>query len=487
MNVQRHFSLQFVFLVPALLSLVILSLAITNYYQTVNRYIDVEYSRIQRALIRSTKAVAAIDYSFAAFKEKRSDLFLKHSRLVEDGLCRMWPIDALLTGQQGTMVASPLKELNYMMVGSPEMCDPQNPLYRRASQQVAMAPMLSFLHDFDSYLFGVHFIDREGYVFSSPDTLSKNITKQLLDTIRARSYWIEAAKSEPQISLVGPSTSRIITKRILSLVVPFFFKEQYQGMISLDIDAPKLLQNSQVLASNIRIINTRDETIPFSARRVQKIELPEVQTHHALYYQIDWGSEVQRFFVLEKYSLIVIAFIYMLSVIVLFYVNSNMERSHFKALAAKDPMTGLLNRRGLEDFWRNTLKSGDIALAVLDIDNFKSINDTYGHDIGDKVICYMADKIEHNIRGTDAAARFGGEEFVIYLTCGDRDQMQTIMQRIKQQICEDSHLIINGGFTVSGGVKVTRVSERSDFEKLFKAADEKLYIAKTSGKNQLVF
>ncbi|MFD2015845.1 PDC sensor domain-containing protein [Vibrio olivae] len=317
-------------LVPALLSLVILSLAITNYYQTVNRYIDVEYSRIQRALIRSTKAVAAIDYSFAAFKEKRSDLFLKHSRIVEDGLCRMWPIDALLTGQQGTMVASPLKELNYMMVGSPEMCDPQNPLYRRASQQVAMAPMLSFLHDFDSYLFGVHFIDREGYVFSSPDTLSKNITKQLLDTIRARSYWIEAAKSEPQISLVGPSTSRIITKRILSLVVPFFFKEQYQGMISLDIDAPKLLQNSQVLASNIRIINTRDETIPFSARRVHKVELPEVQTHHALYYQIDWGSEVQRFFALEKYSLIVIAFIYMLSVIVLFYVNSNMERSHLK-------------------------------------------------------------------------------------------------------------------------------------------------------------
>ncbi len=487
MNVQRHFSLKFVLLVPALLSLIILSLAITNYYNTVNRYIDLEYARIHRALVRSTKAIAAIDYSFASYQKTKQDLFLSHNRRVIDGVCQMWPIDSLLTRVKGKLKASPVKDLNYLMVGTANICDPADPLYQRASRQVEMAPMLSFLHDFDSYLFGIHYIDREGYVFSSPDTLAKHISSDLLATIAARAYWIEAAKSEPVITLVGPTTSRVITKQIASLVIPFFYQQIYQGMINLDIDVAKLLNSNSLLASPIRLVDSDATPLPDNATRVMVLALDDVTTHHQLFYQLDWSSEIKNFFVLEKYSLIVIAFTYLLSVIVLSFVNSNIERSHFKGLAAKDPMTGLLNRRGLEDFWRNTLTSGDITLAVLDIDNFKAINDTFGHDVGDKVICYMADKIEHNIRDTDAAARFGGEEFVIYLTCGHRDHMYDIISRIKDQICEDSGHIIEGGFTVSGGVEVVTIDERSDFKSLFKAADKKLYIAKTCGKDQLVF
>lgn len=488
MNVQRHFSLKFVLCVPALLSLIILALALTNYYDTVNRYIDLEYARIDRALVRSTKAIAAIDYSFSAYRKGQADLLLEHNRRVVDGVCQMWPIDPLLTGKEGKLSASPVKDLNYLLVGMANICNEDDPLYLRASQQVEMAPMLSFLHDFDSYLFGVHYIDREGYVFSSPDTLARHISKALLKTIAARSYWFEAAKNRPEISLSGPTISKVITKQTASLVIPFFYNQIYQGMISLDIDVPRLLTSNSQLASPIALVDTSDgQRFPDGAKRIHVIDLPDVNSHHALYYQVDWWSELKNFFYLEKYSLIVIAFIYLLSVIVLSYINSNIERSHFKGLAAKDPMTGLLNRRGLEDFWRNTLTTGDITLAVLDIDNFKSINDTYGHDVGDKVICYMAEKIEHNIRESDAAARFGGEEFVIYLTCGNREHMQDIISRIKHQICEDSHYIIEGGFTVSGGVEITAINERSDFKTLFKAADEKLYIAKTNGKDQLVF
>ncbi|SDH05852.1 diguanylate cyclase (GGDEF) domain-containing protein [Vibrio xiamenensis] len=488
MNVQRHFSLKFVLFVPALLSLIIFALALTNYYDTVNRYIDLEYARIDRALLRSTKAIAAIDYSFSAYRKGQQDLLLEHNRRVIDGVCQMWPIDSLLTGKEGKLNASPVKDLNYLLVGMPNICNPDDPLYQRANRQVEMAPMLSFLHDFDAYLFGVHYIDREGYVFSSPDTLARHISKALLETIEARSYWIEAAKSDPEIALSGPTISKVITKQIASLTIPFFYNQQYQGMISLDIDVPRLLRSNSPLASPIELVDTSEMIrFPSQAKRIHVLNYEDLKTHHALYYQVNWLSELQNFFVLEKYSLIVIGFIYLLSVIVLFYINSNIERSHFKGLAAKDPMTGLLNRRGLEDFWRNTLTQGDITLAVLDIDNFKAINDTYGHDVGDKVICYMAEKIEHNIRTSDAAARFGGEEFVIYLTCGNRENMHDIISRIKDQICEDSHHIIEGGFTVSGGVEVTSIDERSDFKTLFKAADEKLYIAKTNGKDQLVF
>lgn len=73
-------------------------------------------------------------------------------------------------------------------------------------------------------------------------------------------------------------------------------------------------------------------------------------------------------------------------------------------------MTGLLNRRGLEAFWRNVQHDELFVLVVFDIDNFKSINDTFGHDKGDEVIRYMARQIHNGIRSSDVGARFGGEE-----------------------------------------------------------------------------
>ncbi|NMU18707.1 GGDEF domain-containing protein, partial [Vibrio parahaemolyticus] len=114
-----------------------------------------------------------------------------------------------------------------------------------------------------------------------------------------------------------------------------------------------------------------------------------------------------------KYSLIVALFIYVLSTVVLFYVNMHSERRYFKELAARDPMTSLLNRRGMQTVWRNKMTKKQVALAVFDIDNFKKINDTYGHDVGDSAIQLVAKCIRENIRHTDVASRFGGEEFVL--------------------------------------------------------------------------
>lgn len=141
----------------------------------------------------------------------------------------------------------------------------------------------------------------------------------------------------------------------------------------------------------------------------------------------------------------------------------------------------------MEAFLRNTTHSEYLALSVLDIDNFKSINDAYGHDVGDDAICFMAEQIEKSIRDSDAVARFGGEEFVVYLRGRDVEKMRMTMERVREAIGRDSANVVEGGFTVSGGVEIVRSEENSDFESLFKAADEKLYEAKNSGKNRLVF
>lgn len=150
-------------------------------------------------------------------------------------------------------------------------------------------------------------------------------------------------------------------------------------------------------------------------------------------------------------------------------------------------MTGLLNRRGMESFLKGKRHSQYLAIAVLDIDDFKQVNDTYGHDVGDKVICYIGEQIENHIRSSDAVARFGGEEFVVYVTAKEKEQITRIMQRIFDAVCHDSSLIIEPGFTISGGIEVVESTAERSFEDLFKAADEKLYIAKTSGKSQLVY
>lgn len=150
-------------------------------------------------------------------------------------------------------------------------------------------------------------------------------------------------------------------------------------------------------------------------------------------------------------------------------------------------MTGLLNRRGMQGFLKGKRHNQFFAIAVLDIDDFKQINDTYGHDTGDKVICYIAEQIENHIRSADAVARFGGEEFVVYITAKEQEQITKIMQRIFDAVCGDSQAILAAGFTLSGGVEVVGSDSERSFEELFKAADEKLYVAKTRGKNQLVY
>lgn len=106
--------------------------------------------------------------------------------------------------------------------------------------------------------------------------------------------------------------------------------------------------------------------------------------------------------------------------------------------------------------------------------------------IWDRVICYIGEQIENHIRSSDAVARFGGEEFVVYVTAKKRADHENYAAHF-DAVCRESPLILEPGFTISGGIEVVESTTDRSFEDLFKAADEKLYVAKTSGKNQLVY
>ncbi|EEX92818.1 GGDEF family protein [Vibrio orientalis CIP 102891 = ATCC 33934] len=269
--------------------------------------------------------------------------------------------------------------------------------------------------------------------------------------------------------------------------MPVYEGEVLQGMLSLDISYDELLNTHGKLAGELGIVDTSHLSLPDNAMRQLDLELEGVKGSHTLFYQFDLAKETRNFFIFERYSLAVVIFIYVFSVIVLFFINTRVEHDYFKELAAKDPMTGLLNRRGLKAFLKTVQHNDYVALAVFDIDNFKAINDNYGHDVGDVVISHVADQITINIRHSDVAARIGGEEFVIYMSGNDKALLQKGMSRVQQAIVATSADAVENGFTISGGVEIVTKSEERGFDTLFKAADEKLYQAKTTGKDKLVF
>ncbi|NOH79253.1 diguanylate cyclase [Vibrio sp. RE86] len=486
MQVQRHFSLKFVFLMPLFLVLLVFLLTTRNYYDSLIRDVDDEYSRIFAAMERASKVITAIDYSFSNYAKSHYIMMLEHNRQVVDGLCQMWPIDLMLLSE-GRNHDIPAVDINYMLIGDEQLCDPESEEFQRISGQVSLAPVLSFLHDIDSYLLGIHYIDREGYFMSSPDTYAKNVTKELLTTLKARPFWQETAINKDHVTLSGPAPVNASNTEVMSLSMPIYSEGVHQGMLSLDISYGELLDTSGKLTGRLHIVDTDYLTPSSHTLLIRPLSIEGVVGSHSIYYQFDWMTEVKSFFYFERYSLMVIALIYLFSVIVLFFINTRVEHDYFKDLAAKDPMTGLLNRRGLEAFLSNAVHGQYIAIAVFDIDNFKSINDRFGHDVGDNVIIYMADQIDVSIRRNDAAARVGGEEFVIYMTGNDKAMLQKGMLRVQNAINEDSARAIDAGFTISGGVEIVESSAGCSFERLFKAADEKLYQAKTTGKDKLVF
>ena len=174
-------------------------------------------------------------------------------------------------------------------------------------------------------------------------------------------------------------------------------------------------------------------------------------------------------------------------------------RSTFEAsleMAVTDQLTGLYNRRYLAShlsgmFDRAFWTGRPLSLMILDIDHFKPINDTYGHDIGDKVIQQIAGVISNSVRGIDLACRYGGEEFLVAMPDTDLKFASIVAERLRQEIGSHKVMLNSGrdeiGVTVSIGLASTEDGPKDDTgQKLIKRADEALYVAKTGGRNRVI-
>jgi diguanylate cyclase (GGDEF)-like protein len=158
--------------------------------------------------------------------------------------------------------------------------------------------------------------------------------------------------------------------------------------------------------------------------------------------------------------------------------------------ADRDHLTGLLNRRSFELLAEKTFSMAVrnkqvFSLITFDIDRFKIINDTYGHDVGDKAIQHISKLIISGSRDSDIVSRFGGEEFVVMLPTTNRENASVVAEKIRKKI-QNSPFTLNElviEMTVSGGVSQYLRTEKGWFASL-KRSDKALYQAKNSGRNR---
>ena len=160
--------------------------------------------------------------------------------------------------------------------------------------------------------------------------------------------------------------------------------------------------------------------------------------------------------------------------------------------ATTDYLTGTLNRRSFTDRAisersRALRNKHDLALLMIDIDRFKVINDTYGHDVGDDALQTLVELVGHDLRASDALGRLGGEEFALLLPETDFAGAKILAERIRQRV-EDNKMILADGkeitMTLSGGL-IDWDTELS-YEEALKISDDRLYTAKQTGRNKIV-
>lgn len=168
--------------------------------------------------------------------------------------------------------------------------------------------------------------------------------------------------------------------------------------------------------------------------------------------------------------------------------------AQMEMISMTDELTGLLNRRGLKEKAYLKLRSAKkfdtpLSCLAIDIDYFKKINDTYGHDTGDKVLCHMAQVLKDCTRNYDLVSRYGGEEFVVLLDQTDLDGAVIVAEKIQDRLDQSVFRVLQNGLqadiklTISVGISL--FNDSHNLHSLINKADEALYAAKEDGRNRV--
>ena len=274
--------------------------------------------------------------------------------------------------------------------------------------------------------------------------------------------------------------------------VTFFDKNGKVVLAERNFNKTKNLNNDSVLKKYKDLILSKTGNA-FEYKKdgekyiVQTKYIPELELYLMVKANLnDFIKDVQKMFYLNLFISIMIT---VLIAYIVFYVIRKYS-SKLEYLSKYDSLTSLSNRGHFEENFQKEIdlskrKRQDIGLLFIDIDNFKDINDTQGHQKGDLVLQEVALILKNTIRGTDLITRWGGEEFVIVLLNSSLQNSKNISEKLRTNIEKSDilHKLISEKVTISIGL--TMLQETDTLAKVISRADEAMYLSKNNGKNQL--
>ncbi|MBU0719458.1 MAG: diguanylate cyclase, partial [Planctomycetes bacterium] len=163
-----------------------------------------------------------------------------------------------------------------------------------------------------------------------------------------------------------------------------------------------------------------------------------------------------------------------------------------RELAARDPLTGLYNRRHFNEVLKRSMSEAlrydnGLSCLMIDLDDFKAVNDAFGHQVGDEVLVLMASTITSQLRAADVAARYGGDEFVVLLPQTETDQARVLGERIMERFSENIGMCLpKVRASLSVGIASVQLQRAFSADSLLRAADRALYSAKAAGRSCII-
>ena len=227
--------------------------------------------------------------------------------------------------------------------------------------------------------------------------------------------------------------------------------------------------------------NIDDKSYLINARFIDELDLYLiVETSEE-----SFTKELQNTFYLNiiMFSILILIIV----ILIIYYINDNQNILHKSANT--DTLTTLNNRKSFDQAFKNIFNSNkkDLTLLLFDIDNFKDINDEYGHLVGDKVLVRISDLFKNTFREHDLIARWGGDEFIALLPKVNNISAYKLANRLRMKIMNDEFLedLLKKPITISIGL-ITKNDEKT-IEELFTKVDENLYKAKQEGRNKIIY
>lgn len=242
--------------------------------------------------------------------------------------------------------------------------------------------------------------------------------------------------------------------------------------------------------AGIAIYFPRQFSIPFCVFTILWDVFVIVLLHFFPLYTIPINETSLLVFTICSYLIVSVAIFFLIYSLIMRYERQKQELSELtdklEFAASHDSLTQLYNRGYLISEIENRMSKDNahFIAVIMDIDDFKQFNDTYGHTFGDRVLCTFAKFMEEEVGNDGFAARFGGEEFMIIFDHADQDHALQVLNNLSRKL--ENHFMneLNTSITFSGGLEL--YSNRKKIDELIMNADNKLYRAKRNGKNQIV-